>query len=42
MDKEKSLKETLSRLFALLVIILSGFAIIKWKEYEYKLITASK
>jgi len=34
MNKVSSLKDSLGKGFALLVIIGSGFSIIKWKEYE--------
>mgnify|MGYP001162460287 FL=1 len=31
---DKSFKDVLGRMFALFAILISGFAIIKWKEYE--------
>ena len=42
MNNKKSLSDTIGKLVALFIIILSGFALIKWKEYESKLIAESK
>ena len=42
MGKEKTINESFGKLLAILIIIFAGFAIIKWKEYETKMIAESK
>ena len=42
MGKEKTINESFGKLLAIMVIIFAGFAIIKWKEYETKMIAESK